>query len=148
MEVSPYEGEKVPEGAEKVNEADRAFYQALSNGDLEAMSRVWSQANYVSAIHPDFPVPFLGPKNVKTGWEQMFANNRDIHVHARAKNVYVSGDLAWVIDATEFEAVGTKTSEPIHMDNVLTTKIFERKGDEWMLVHYHAHRGPSLSHAH
>ena len=138
-------GVRLPDAAEEANEA---FYHAWSNLDLEAMDAVWAKAHYVSALHPDFPVPFLGWSNVRTSWQRIFDHNRDIKLRTRTDSKHLAGDVAWVVASTDLDATQTETGQHIHVDNILTTKIFEKKGDTWQLVHFHAHRGPSLDHVH
>ena len=155
--------------ADGITQATSDFYKAFAQRDLGAMGQVWAQSDYVSAVHPDYPAPFLGWDQVKTSWRQTFAYSRDIRIHPYvaenpisgpgsgmfataqfdpighwpALHVRNAGSVAWIIDSIRFDAVQTETRQPIHIDNVLTTQIFEKHQDTWLLVHFHAHRGPS-----
>ena len=122
-----------------VEQANTAFNQAYAGRDLWAMSRLWTKADYVSAIHPAHPTPFLNWENVRSSWKQTFDHNRDITIRSLAGFVHVAGPVAWVIDSIRLEAFQTQTGQPIVMDNILTTKIFEKQGGKWLLSHYHAH---------
>lgn len=132
-----------------VARADEAFDVALMNGDFVAMEGLWADADYITAIHPDFPLPFLGPQNVRSSWKQLLAGDPEITLDHLGRAIHVASPIAWVIEATGFEAAWAATGREIHMENLLTTKIFEKRGDRWLLVHYHGHRGPeSESYAH
>ncbi|MGI9303223.1 MAG: nuclear transport factor 2 family protein [Gammaproteobacteria bacterium] len=134
----------------EIKSADAAFFQAFSGRDLWAMGRLWAKTDYVSAIHPARATPFLNWDAVRMSWKQTFAHNRNIKLHQRAGSLHIAGDIAWIIDSTRFEAIQTQTGQPILMNNILATKIFEKHGHKWLLVHYHAHlpKFATRSHAH
>ena len=140
---APQRGEAASTLPKAVEQANEAFYVAWSNGDVAEMSKVWAKADYASAIHSDAAIPLLGWGNVKKGWQAIFARNRAINVRGRAKARHMSGNIAWVVESTEFEIGWTENGQSAHKDEFLTTKIFERHGDEWLLVHFHAHVGSS-----
>ena len=138
---------------DELDDADHAFYQAFMNRDIVAMASIWSEEDHVSALHPDYRVPFLGAANVLRGFEQIFTNLSDISVskgYHLAKHVI--DDVAWLIDTREITGTRVDTKEKITSANVIITKIFQRQNGTWRLAHYHAHNGPSLSpdhdHAH
>lgn len=131
---------RLPEAAAQAN---AAFYRAWSERDLSAMSALWAKVDYASAIHPDVAVPFLGWRNVARSWRRIFERNRDIKLRSRATAGHLSGDIAWLVEATEIEAARIESGERRPVDNLLITKIFEKRGDKWLLVHFHAHGGPA-----
>jgi ketosteroid isomerase-like protein len=137
---SPHTGEAASEQVGEIRRANEAFHRAWSDRDLWAMGQVWAKEGYASAIHPAHPVPFLGWESVRASWKQTFAHNRDISIRSRAGAVHqASATIAWVIESIRLEGVQTQTGQPFLMDNLLSTKIFERHGDEWLLVHFHGH---------
>ena len=122
-----------------LKEAVMGSHKAFSSRDISAMGKIWMKTDYVSAIHPSGQKPFLGWEKVRQSWLQSFAHNRDIKVESLAGDAHVVGDTAWVIDSTRIEGFQTQTGQPILMDNVLGTKIFQRVGSDWLLVHWHTH---------
>ena len=116
-----------------------ASQNAFATRDIAAMGRLWIKTDYVSAVHPSGQNPLLGWERVRQSWLRTFAHNRDMEIESLAGKAEVVGDIAWVIDATRIDAFQTQTGQPILMANVLGTKIFERMGSDWLLVHWHTH---------
>lgn len=116
-----------------------ASQNAFATRDIAAMGRLWIKTDYVSAVHPSGQDPFLGWERVRRSWLRTFAHNRDMEVESLAGKAEVVGDVAWVIDAARIDAFQTQTGQPILMANVIGTKIFERVGSDWLLVHWHTH---------
>ncbi len=129
----------LPEAAEQAN---AAFHRAWSEGDPGAMSELWAKVDYVSAIHPDVPVPFFGWRNVQQSWQRIFEHNGDIKLRGRTTSGHAAGDIAWFVGSAQIETAPGETGVRPQSASVLTTKIFERRGGKWLLVHFHAHRGP------
>jgi ketosteroid isomerase-like protein len=48
--------------------------------------------------------------------------------------VQVAGDMAWVVCV---EHITTQQSDEPQQAQVLATNLFERIGDEWLLIHHH-----------
>jgi len=48
--------------------------------------------------------------------------------------VQVAGDLAWVVCV---EHITSQQSDESQQAQVLATNLFERIGDEWLLIHHH-----------
>ncbi len=125
--------------SEQVKRANEAFHQAWSDRDLWAMGQVWAKEGHVTAIHPAHPVPFLGWESVRDSWKQTFARDPDAVVHRHGGTRHVAGPVAWVTDSTILTGVPAQGGHPIPY-GILSTKIFEKREGEWLLVHYHAHR--------
>jgi ketosteroid isomerase-like protein len=122
--------------------ADEAFYQAFSDRDIWAMAQLWSKDEGVSAVFPANSKPSFGWDDIRRGWQQSFDHNRDIKIKSLAGAVFAKGDnegdVAWIIESTQFSSIQTQTGQPVLMPNVLSTKIFERHNGKWLLMHYHA----------
>jgi ketosteroid isomerase-like protein len=129
--------------AEEVKTADDAFYRAFSHLDLDSMSKVWSPSDDVTAIQPDVDVPFGGRKVVMEGWQGIFGHNTNILILDPLDGIQVVGNVAWTVGSYESLAIRRDTGTTVHLPEVLVTKIFEKRGDKWQLVHYHAHIGPT-----
>jgi len=124
--------------------ANEAFIDAFVNRDIWAMGQLWAKEEYVSAILPATGKPAYGWENVRKSWQQTFDHNRDIKIKSLAGLILAQGDkegdLAWIVDSTQFESFQTQTGQPVMLPNVLTTKVFERRDGKWLLAHYHAHQ--------
>ena len=133
------------DAAPDVKAADDLFFKALSESDLNGMSKVWTPSDAITAIQPDFDVPFAGEKNVMESWRIIFEHNKDIRISDVSDMVHVAGNVAWIVGSHAFEAA--RDEKTVHLPGVLVTKIFEKRGAAWLMVHYHAHIGP-LAHFH
>jgi uncharacterized cupredoxin-like copper-binding protein/ketosteroid isomerase-like protein len=133
--------------APELHAADLQFYQALRDRDLVAMDKVWSPGDAITAIQPEGNVPFIGRANVMKSWQQLFDFNKNVQIPRVTQGmVHVAGEKAWIVGS--FEAGLTRqTGEFVHLAEVLTTKVFEKRGNEWFVIHYHGHIGP-LAHTH
>ena len=124
-----------------------SFYDSFSDRDPEAMARVWAKDSYVSVIHPANPAPFLGPEEVITSWKHAFSELGAIHIRPRFVIWHVLGAVAWAVDMNEFHVLLAESSAPVHLHNVLSTQIFEKREGQWLMVHYHGQIGFSFDHS-
>jgi len=129
--------------ADNVKTVDDDFYKAFEELDLDSMGRIWSFSDNVTAIHPDFDVPFAGRKAVMMSWQGIFGHNASVVVYNPSDAIQVEGDVAWSVGSYEFLAERRDNGKVVHLPKVLVTKIFEKQGLNWRLVHYHAHIGPA-----
>ena len=138
----------VTDVAPEIQAVDDRFYKALGDLDINAMNKVWSASESVTAIQPEGEMPFMGRKNVMASWELLFEYNKTIQIpRVSQETIHVAGNRAWLIGSYEAGLTRRQTGEFVHLPDVLVTKIFEKQGDAWLLTHYHAHVGP-LAHAH
>jgi ketosteroid isomerase-like protein len=124
---------------DEVRAANEQFWRAFSARDLWAMGRLWARTEDVSAIFPAGSTPFVGWENIRESFRRSFAHNRDIKIDSHVVDIHAEGGVAWLVDSVRFEAVQTQTGQPIVMNRMLGSKVFERSGDTWRLVHFHAH---------
>jgi ketosteroid isomerase-like protein len=124
---------------DEVRTANEQFWRAFSARDLWAMGRLWAKTENISAIFPAGSTPFVGWENIRESFWRSFAHNRDIRIESHVVGIHADGGVAWLVDSVRFEAVQTQTGQPIVMNRMLGSKIFERSGDRWLLVHFHAH---------
>lgn len=104
--------------------ANRAFYRALSSGDLPAMDRLWSRERPVSCIHPGRPA-LSGRDAVMASWRSILT--RPPAISAENPSVAAHGDIAVVLCV---ERAGTAV--------MTATNIFARSAEGWKMVHHHA----------
>jgi ketosteroid isomerase-like protein len=141
------EGANLGRQPEEVARASDAFYDAFSNKDMPAMSQVWAEGEDVSAIHPTSPDIFLGHDEVMASWKQTFTDIEGVYIRPYLAVIRASGRMAWVVDDSEFHVSISGTDSLMHLHNVLSTQVFEKENDKWMMMHYHGQIGLSLEHA-
>jgi ketosteroid isomerase-like protein len=135
------EGTQSTEAAlDEVRTANEQFWRAFSARDLWAMGRLWAKTENISAIFPAGSTPFVGWENIQESFRRSFAHNRDIRIESHVVGIHAEGGgVAWLVDSVRFEAMQTQTGQPIVMNRMLGSKVFEKSGDKWLLVHFHAH---------
>jgi ketosteroid isomerase-like protein len=111
-----------------VLEANHDFYRAFSEGDFDAMSRVWAVRAPVVCMHPGLP-PVVGRSAVLDSWKQILPPAAEWEMSCRAARAHVMGASAFV---TCLEASGDK---PAHL---AATNVFVLEDGHWRLVHHQA----------
>jgi ketosteroid isomerase-like protein len=118
---------------EEVNKANRAFYAAFGSLDINEMDKVWAHQEYVTCIHPGWTLR-SDWSAVRDSWVLIFNNTFSMTFDLSDVTVQVAGDLAWVVCV---ENITTQQSDEPQQAQVLATNLFERIGDEWLLIHHH-----------
>ena len=120
---------------DKVLSANQSFYKAFSNEDIKEMDQVWSHNPYVSAIHPISKDVIIGWSGVRESFDGVFKNYKHINIMAVSPTVHIEGNVAWVLENEEFEALqGEKTVK-------LTSaaiNMFVKQAGKWLMVHHQA----------
>jgi ketosteroid isomerase-like protein len=82
-------------------EANAGFYEAFSSLDLEAMGRLWLQAEDVVCVHPGW-APLYGWVAVRESWRRIFENTeRMAFVLADARATLEDGGSVGHVDVIE-----------------------------------------------
>jgi len=71
---------------------------------------------------------------VRDSWVLIFNNTFSMTFELTDVTVQVAGDLAWVVC---LENITTHQADEPQQARVLATNLFERIGDEWLLIHHH-----------
>lgn len=116
-----------------VLETNSAFYRAFEKKDLEAMEKVWSQGTASLCIHPGRAY-LKGWENIRTTWQQIFANTDYLEVNAELISTDVSGDLAYIVVLENILQISQNRRLEAQS---MGTNIFERLGQRWYLIHHH-----------
>jgi ketosteroid isomerase-like protein len=120
---------------DKVLSANQSFYKAFSNEYIKEMDQVWSHNPYVSAIHPISKDVIIGWTGVRQSFEGVFKTYKHINIMAVSPTVHIEGNVAWVLENEEFEALqGDKTVK-------LTSaaiNMFVKQAGKWLMVHHQA----------
>jgi ketosteroid isomerase-like protein len=71
---------------------------------------------------------------VRDSWVLIFNNTFSMTFELTDVIVQVAGDIAWVVCV---EHITTHQTDEPQQAKVLATNLFERIGDEWLLIHHH-----------
>ncbi len=118
---------------EEVTKANHAFYEAFESLDIARMDRVWAHEEYVTCIHPGWSLRSGWPE-VRDSWVLIFNNTFSMKFHLSEVQIQVAGDMAWVICV---ENITSQQSDEPQESRVLATNLYERIGNEWLLIHHH-----------
>jgi ketosteroid isomerase-like protein len=118
---------------EEVTKANKTFYEAFESLDIARMDKVWAHQDYVTCIHPGWTIRSGWP-NVRDSWVLIFNNTFSMKFELTDVMVQVAGDIAWVICV---ENLTTQQSDEPQQARVLATNLYERIGDEWLMIHHH-----------
>ena len=72
-------------------DAEAAFYEALTKGDLEAMMAVWADDDEVYCVHPN-GARVTGVDQVRESWRQIFASGQTAVVSSCATSSTAGDD--------------------------------------------------------
>ncbi len=123
----------IKERIEEVARANQSFYNAFESLDIAQMDRVWAHLEYVTCIHPGW-TQRVGWPAVRDSWVLIFNNTFSMKFELTEIQIQVAGDIAWVI-CTE-NIISRQDDQPVE-SRVLATNLYERIGDEWLMIHHH-----------
>ena len=118
-------------------DAETAFYDALTKCDLEAMMAVWGDDDDVYCVHPN-GARVTGVEQVRESWRQIFASGQRLSFRLRDSQ-YLQGMMLSVHSVYEHIAV---VGEPRSRSPVIATNIFLRTERGWRMVAHHASPAP------
>jgi len=116
-----------------VYKANEDFYNAFESLDAQKMEKMWLKENYVQCFHPGWGL-LRGWEAVMASWRRIFENTEEMHFILTEVQVEVRGSLAWV---TLYENLTSREGNELSTGFVLATNIFERRDDEWFMIHHH-----------
>ena len=126
----------MPESTDEiaVRSANRSFYEAFEERDLDAMSDCWEHSDRVVCTHPGWRT-LHGWGAVSGSWFALFAGPSPLQFILTEEDVTVSGDVAWVtVDENLI-------SPEMGGGTVAALNLFVRTDAGWRLV---AHHGSSV----
>ena len=122
------------EREEAVFRANKRFYEAFEQLDIEAMSAVWLHSERARCIHPGWRT-LRGWPAIEESWIAIFSNTEDIRFTITDISVSLSDRIAWVSCVENI--VDSGNDIPV-VSTIETTNIFEQIGLEWRMVQHHA----------
>ncbi|MER6160601.1 nuclear transport factor 2 family protein [Streptomyces sp. NPDC001868] len=141
---------------EHVELANRAFYEAMEQGDFETLASLWltpaevgvdeeyhdpAETGVISCVHPGWPV-LTGRGEVLRSYALIMANTEYIQFFLTDVHVSVTGDTA-LVTCTENILSGGPAPDgsdelgPLVGQLVVATNVFRRTADGWKLWSHH-----------
>jgi len=118
-------------------EASNAFYEALQQGSLSRMMRIWADDEEITCIHPS-GMRVVGYEAVKSAWQAIFSHGplliAPLQPHVMTT---VMSSVSVLI-----EQITINTSEGPQIANCFTTNIFHKGRSGWRMVLHHASHAP------
>ena len=119
-------------------DAEAAFYDALTKSDLDAMMAVWGDDDEIYCVHPG-GARVSGVAQVRESWRQIFAGGQTLRFQLRGQQYLHSMMLS---AHSVYEHIGvageTRTRNP-----VISTNIYLRTERGWRMVAHHASPAPA-----
>jgi ketosteroid isomerase-like protein len=121
-------------------DAEAAFYEALTKGDLDAMMSVWGDDDDIYCVHPN-GARLSGVEKVRESWRQIFASGQTLRFQLREQQ-HVQGMMLSVHSVYEYVTVA---GEPRARSPVIATNIYLRTERGWRMVAHHASPAPATA---
>jgi ketosteroid isomerase-like protein len=118
-------------------DAEGAFYDALTRGDLDAMMAVWADDDDIYCVHPN-GARVTGVEKVRESWRQIFACGQNLRFQLREQQT-VQGMMLSVHSVYEHITVA---GEPRARGPVIATNVSLRTERGWRMVAHHASPAP------
>jgi ketosteroid isomerase-like protein len=116
---------------EAVRAANRAFYEAFENRDLDAMSALWEHSDRVSCTHPGW-ASLRSWGKVASSFFALFSGPQHLQFVLTQEHVEVDGGMAWV--SVDENLLGDQGGATVAALNVFRHSAEQ---DRWLLVAHH-----------
>lgn len=122
------------------DDAEQAFYDAFSRGDLDALMAVWAEDEETVCIHPG-GARFSGIASIRESWKQLFETGMKFNV--RVSNVIKTHSALIAVHSVlqHINVEGDDTIAP----PLITTNIFTRGPMGWQLLVHHTSPAPDTN---
>lgn len=114
--------------------ANKAFYDALAELNLEKMTSCWWQEDWVSCLHPGWEL-LVGWEELLESWRNIFTSTTQMRIDITRPLVRVRGDVGWV---SCLESVTSTYEAGFETAVVEATNILVRRNGEWRMAHHHS----------
>jgi len=121
----------------RVAAANQKFYEALSAGSIEGISAACAHDADVTALHETSSEVAVGWRAVLESWKAVpFESFASLTVVMPGPVIKVNGAMARVVGLEKVR--GTTKQGQDFAFTALGTNIYEKRGEEWLIVHHHA----------
>ncbi len=121
-------------------DAESAFYEALTKSDLDAMMAVWADDDDIYCVHPN-GARLSGVEQVRESWRQIFDSGQNLRFQLREQQ-HVQGMMLSVHSVYEYITVA---GEPRPRSPVIATNVYLRTERGWRMVAHHASPAPATA---
>jgi ketosteroid isomerase-like protein len=121
-------------------DAEAAFYEALTKADLESMMAVWADDDDIYCVHPG-GARITGVEQVRESWRQIFASGQTLRFQLREQQ-QVQGMMLSVHSV--YEQI-TFAGDPRPRGPVIATNVYLRTERGWRMLAHHASPAPASS---
>lgn len=119
-------------------DAESAFYEALTKADLDAMMAVWADDDDIYCVHPN-GARVSGVEGVRESWRQIFASGQTLRFQLR-ESQHVQGMMLSVHSVYEHITIAGETRARSPM---IATNVYLRTERGWRMVAHHASPAPA-----
>ena len=119
---------------EQILEANNIFYRALGTRDLNLMSTVWVKDTRAGCVHPGWII-LRSWEAIRQSWENIFDPEDQVDITVSDVSVRINGDTAWLTCIQQMVYI---KRDPVTYNISLSTNIFEKSGNKWLMVIHHA----------
>ncbi|OGA23030.1 MAG: hypothetical protein A3I02_16790 [Betaproteobacteria bacterium RIFCSPLOWO2_02_FULL_67_26] len=119
-------------------DAESAFYEAITKSDLEGMMAVWADDDDIYCVHPN-GARIAGVERVRESWRQIFSSGQTLRFQLREQQT-VQGMMLSVHSVYE---VITVAGEARPRGPVIATNVYLRTERGWRMVAHHASPVPA-----
>ena len=120
------------------DQAEEAFYEAFSRGELADMMRVWATSADIVCVHPGGP-RLTGVEEIRRSWAQIFHGGMPRSFTLRGCHILASGEQRIHLLEENISVPGTNFVSP----PVLATNVYRRQAQGWRMILHHASVAPS-----
>jgi len=121
-------------------DAESAFYDALTKADLDAMMAVWADDDDVYCVHPN-GARISGVESVRESWRKIFSSGQTLRFQLRESQT-VQGMMLSVHSVYEHITIAGETRP---RGPVITTNVYLRTERGWRMVAHHASPAPAAA---
>ena len=120
--------------SENILKANKLFYQALGNRDLELMKTVWVNDERSGCVHPGWTV-LRSYNAIIQSWENVFDPSDQVDINIYDITLKIKDNLAWLTCIQEMIYINR---EPVMFNISQSTNIFENTDTGWLMLFHHA----------
>ena len=120
-----------------VKNAEKHFYDAFSNCDLEKMMSVWLDSNEIFCIHPGSSA-LVGTSQITLSWQQIFSLRSKRVFNLETINQISAKDFCLRLVQENIYLEGKNFAAP----PIYATNIYRKIDCSWFMISHHASESP------
>lgn len=125
---------------EQILNVNNLFYRALGTRDLDLMSRVWVRDSRAGCVHPGWVI-LRSWEAIRQSWENIFDPEDQVDISLSDISLDIRGNTAWLTCTQQMIYI---KRDPVTYNISLSTNIFEKTEEGWLMVIHHASPLPNM----